>query len=327
MFNSANKFINTKKLFYFCLTLSILISSFFVSKINSAPSARALIGPISVVGEVSVPEQQILFNHLRKKLNKRYHLVSHKMLELITEHGISSIDIEDCADSKCVRTVQNFVNNLRQQFNTDELFLFQVVQSKTETQLSLKLASLSLPEVTRRIVTQTCRECDIEKLMQNVDIIVQRMLEKIAGEEVTPSEEAVATEKVAPSKEEIALPDEADQPASVERLEIVEEKTPVAPAPDPYIVDRDSYNQQISKLLLDVTYALQIFRSGMFVQIEVSIDPYGSVVKQRIIKSSGSRDFDETAIISLEEIQFDPLPETMLKYGNYVVILQIQNSR
>ena len=48
---------------------------------------------------------------------------------------------------------------------------------------------------------------------------------------------------------------------------------------------------------------------------------------QKIIKSSGSHDFDDTAIMSLEEIQFDPLPETMLKYGNYIVILQIQNSR
>ena len=51
------------------------------------------------------------------------------------------------------------------------------------------------------------------------------------------------------------------------------------------------------------------------------------VVNQKIIKSSGSHDFDDTTIMSLEEIQFDPLPETMLKYGNYIVILQIQNSR
>ena len=99
------------------------------------------------------------------------------------------------------------------------------------------------------------------------------------------------------------------------------------PVKDPYIEDRNSYNRQISKLLIDVTYALQIFRSGMYVQLEVTIDPSGAVVNQKIIKSSGSHDFDDTAIMSLEEIQFPPLPETMLKFGNYVVILQIQNSR
>jgi len=65
----------------------------------------------------------------------------------------------------------------------------------------------------------------------------------------------------------------------------------------------------------------------MFVQLEVSIDPSGTVVNQKVIKSSGSHDFDDTAIMSLDEIQFAPLPEAMLKFGNYVVILQIQNSR
>jgi TonB family protein len=99
------------------------------------------------------------------------------------------------------------------------------------------------------------------------------------------------------------------------------------PVQDPYVVERNSYNRQISKLLIDVTYALQIFRTGMFVQLEVSIDPSGTVVNHKVIKSSGSHDFDDTAIMSLEEIQFAPLPEAMLKYGNYVVILQIQNSR
>jgi TonB family protein len=153
------------------------------------------------------------------------------------------------------------------------------------------------------------------------------MIKKITSEEVSPTIESVATEKVAPLKEEMALPDEVDQPKSAKRLKIVEEPIAESPAQDTYITDRDSYNRQISKLLLDVSYALQIFRTGMIVKLEVSIDPSGTVVNQKIIKSSGSHDFDDTTIMSLEEIQFDPLPETMLKYGNYIVILQIQNSR
>ena len=99
------------------------------------------------------------------------------------------------------------------------------------------------------------------------------------------------------------------------------------PSMDPYTLERDLYNQHIGRLLTDVTYALQIFRSGMFVQIEVSIDPSGTVVNQKIIKSSGSPDFDETAKITLEDIQFEPLTDNMLKYGNYIVNLQIHNSR
>ena len=337
MYNSACSNMRKHKLLYLYLTLSLLNSSLFFSNSSYAKSTRVIVGPISVVGEVSAAEQQILFNRFREKLNKSYHLVSHMVLELITEQGLSSIDLEDCSDSKCVRSVLSFVKNLRQQFNTNELFLFQLVRSKTEVQLSLKLSSLSQPEVTKEIVTQTCQQCNLEKLKLQVDIIVERMLDKIAGEDIAPRKEAVASEKVAPLREEIALPEEAENQKQAKSPELYEDKTPEAPvkeAPvketpvqDPYVVERNSYNRQISKLLIDVTYALQIFRTGMFVQLEVSIDPSGTVVNHKVIKSSGSHDFDDTAIMSLEEIQFAPLPEAMLKYGNYVVILQIQNSR
>ena len=337
MYNSACSNMRKHKLLYLYLTLSLLNSSLFFSNSSYAKSTRVIVGPISVVGEVSAAEQQILFNRFREKLNKSYHLVSHMVLELITEQGLSSIDLEDCTDSKCVRSVLSFVKNLRQQFNTNELFLFQLVRSKTEVQLSLKLSSLSQPEVTKEIVTQTCQQCNLEKLKLQVDIIVERMLDKIAGEDIAPRKEAVASEKVAPLREEIALPEEAENQKQAKSPELYEDKTPEAPvkeAPvketpvqDPYVVERNSYNRQISKLLIDVTYALQIFRTGMFVQLEVSIDPSGAVVNHKVIKSSGSQDFDDTAIMSLEEIQFAPLPEAMLKYGNYVVILQIQNSR
>ena len=320
------------KLLYLYLTLSLLNSSLFFSNSSYAKSARAIVGPISVVGEMSTAEQQILFNRFREKLNKSYHLVSHMVLELITEQGLSSIDLEDCIDSKCVRSVLSFVKNLSQQFNTNELFLFQLVRSKTEVQLSLKLSSLSQPEVTKEIVTQTCQQCNLEKLRLQVDIIVERMLDKIGGEDIAPRKEAVASEKVAPLREEIALPEEAENQKQAKSPELYEDKTPEVPVKetsvqDPYVVERNLYNQQISKLLIDVTYALQIFRTGMFVQLEVSIDPSGTVVNHKVIKSSGSQDFDDTAIMSLEEIQFAPLPEAMLKYGDYVVILQIQNSR
>ena len=332
MYNSACSNMRKHKLLYLYLTLSLLNSSLFFSNSSYAKSARAIVGPISVVGEMSAAEQQILFNRFREKLNKSYHLVSHMVLELITEQGLSSIDLEDCIDSKCVRSVLSFVKNLSQQFNTNELFLFQLVRSKTEVQLSLKLSSLSQPEVTKEIVTQTCQQCNLEKLKLQVDIIVERMLDKIAGEDIAPRKEAVASEKVAPLREEIALPEEAENQKQAKSPELYEDKTPEAPVKetpvqDPYVVERNSYNRQISKLLIDVTYALQIFRTGMFVQLEVSIDPSGTVVNHKVIKSSGSQDFDDTAIMSLEEIQFAPLPEAMLKYGNYVVILQIQNSR
>ena len=345
--NILNKHLKKEYLF---LAIIIYSGTLLMPKTCTADSARAIIGPMSVLGNLSVPEQQILFNRFREQLNQRYHLVSHKVLELIAERGIKSIDIEDCTSSKCVREVLSFTKNLHHQFKTDELFLFQLVRNETETQMSLKLSSLSIPEITEKIVTRTCHKCDTETLIRHVDKLVQKMLENLPLEKVAlPEKDIVPTEKevalpekdiattekevaspkkdIVPIEKEVASPEKFSSPEPVELLDLAEKQIPEPPAPDPYIVARESYNQRIGQLLLDVTYALQIFRSGMFVQLEVSIDESGTVADIIIKTTSGSQDFDETAIMALEDIQFDPLPEAMLKYGNYVVILQIQNSR
>ena len=352
MFNLSKYFNNRAGLKYFCLVIIIISSTFFLSKISIADEDRALVAPMSVLGKVSVPEQQILFNRLREKLNQHFHIVSHKVLALIAEKGLKSIDIEDCTSSKCVKKVLSIIRNLELQFKTDKMFMFQLVRRENVTQMSLKYAEMSVPEITRKIVTRTCRECGTEKLIQIVDILVQRMLQKLMLEnvalpekEIIPSKKEIALPEKAttPSKKEVALPEKeitspkggiasreetsSPSPKTATPSDLAEKKITEQPATDPYILARDSYNQHISKLLLDVTYALQIFRSGMFVKLEISIDSAGIVVDQEIIKSSGSQDFDDTTMMTLEEIQFDPLPDAMLKFGNYAVILQIQNSR
>ena len=338
MFNLSKYFNNRAGLKYFCLVIIIISSTFFLSKISIADEDRALVAPMSVLGEVSVPEQQILFNRLREKLNQHFHIVSHKVLALIAEKGLKSIDIEDCTSSKCVKKVLSIIRNLELQFKTDKMFMFQLVRRENVTQMSLKYAEMSVPEITRKIVTLTCRECGTEKLIQNVDILVQRMFQKLMLKNI-----ALPEKEISLSKKEVALPEKeitrpegdvtsreeasSPSPETATPSDLAEKQIPELPVPDPYIQARDTYNQHISKLLLDVTYVLQIFRSGMFVKLEISIDSSGIIVDQEIIKSSGSQDFDDTTMMTLEEIQFDPLPDAMLKFGNYAVILQIQNSR
>lgn len=338
MFNLSKYFNNRAGLKYFCLVIIIISSTFFLSKISIADEDRALVAPMSVLGKVSVPEQQILFNRLREKLNQHFHIVSHKVLALIAEKGLKSIDIEDCTSSKCVKKVLSFIRNLELQFKTDKMFMFQLVRRENVTQMSLKYAEMSVPEITRKIVTLTCRECGTEKLIQNVDILVQRMFQKLMLKNI-----ALPEKEISLSKKEVALPEKeitrpegdvtsreeasSPSPETATPSDLAEKQIPELPVPDPYIQARDTYNQHISKLLLDVTYVLQIFRSGMFVKLEISIDSSGIIVDQEIIKSSGSQDFDDTTMMTLEEIQFDPLPDAMLKFGNYAVILQIQNSR
>ena len=271
----------------------------------------------------------MLFNRFREQINQHYSLVSYQVLEMIAEQE-ESIDIENCKSSNCAQKIKNFINRIRWQFKTDDLFLFGLVKSEKETQLSLKLSSLSTPEVTQLIVTRTCHVCGITALMDEVDKLVQRMLQKIVEKKFIYPEEKVASPGDIPPKatdekteEKITSPEDIPPKTTDEKPDL----TPEPPPPDPYTLARDAYNQQIGKLLVNVTYSLQVFRSGMFVKLEVTIDQEGNVVNQKIIKSSGSNYFDQTAILNVQEIQFDPLPEVMKKFGNYVVILQIQNSR
>ena len=201
MFNLSKYFNNGAGLKYFCLVIIIISSTFFLSKISIADEDRALVAPMSVLGKVSVPEQQILFNRLREKLNQHFHIVSHKVLALIAEKGLKSIDIEDCTSSKCVKKVLSFIRNLELQFKTDKMFMFQLVRRENVTQMSLKYAEMSVPEITRKIVTRTCRECGTEKLIQNVDILVQRMFQKLMLKNI-----ALPEKEISLSKKEIALP-------------------------------------------------------------------------------------------------------------------------
>ena len=121
-------------------------------------------------------------------MNKKYYLVSHKVLDLISEIGIFSFNIEDCNNSKCVRIILNFLNNLRQKYNADDLFILQLVRNKSETQLSLKLSSLAIPEVTKNIVNKSCSKCNIEKLKKSVDFVVENMFSKLGFKELDINE-------------------------------------------------------------------------------------------------------------------------------------------
>ena len=317
------------KLICFWLSWIIFTVLLFPVKISGSDLENAVISPISVMGEIPVPLQQMLFNRFREQINQHYTLVSYQVLEMIDEQD-DSLDIENCRSSNCARKKKNFINRIRWQFKTDDLFLFGLVKSETETQLSLKLSSLTAPEVTQIIVTRNCHNCGIGALMDKVDRLVQSMLQKIVEQKFIYSEENTAFPGDTYPKATDKQPEEKTASPADIAPKITDEKyesTPEPPPPDPYTLARDAYNQQIGALLVNVTYSLQIFRSGMHVKLEISIDHEGNVVNQKIKKSSGSRDFDQTAILNVQEIQFDPLPEVMRKFGNYVVILQIQNSR
>ena len=63
----------------------------------------------------------------------------------------------------------------------------------------------------------------------------------------------------------------------------------------------------------------------MHVVIQLEIDEEGILLSQEVIQSSGSKDFDETAMIGVEELELKALPEPLNDYASYKVNLRIQN--
>ena len=190
-----------------CLSWVIFAVFYFPITISASDSERVIISPISVLGQIPVPEQQMLFNRFREQINQHYSLVSSQVLEMIAEQD-ESIDIENCKSSNCAQKLKNYMNRIKWQFKTDDLFLFGLVKSEKETQLSLKLSSLSAPEVTQIIVTRTCHDCGIGALMDETDKLVQSMLQKIVKQKFIYLEEKIASPGDIPTKATDEKPEE-----------------------------------------------------------------------------------------------------------------------
>ncbi len=98
------------------------------------------------------------------------------------------------------------------------------------------------------------------------------------------------------------------------------------PTPDPYDVAAQAYNQYLMTKLQDVSYALQVYQTGMKVLVELEIGVNGELLNQRLLKTSGLEDFDQLALEQLEFMQFSPLPEPMVVFAPHVVHVFLQNS-
>ena len=309
-----------------------------------------MVAPLSAIGDFSDEEKQIIFNRFRSSLNKRYELVSHKLIEGIQKHGYSSIDIEDCKEEFCIKTVLAFIQQLNSTQHADELFILQVVRHQNLLQFTIKQSSLANPSITNKIVVDECMNCTLLNSTLKLDQLLSQhfsshqiseqpitqkpdskthTFQEISLQEQDETATQLHSEDSLDDSQMTQLPfnEEDEEDDGYETQELITEELPPKPQVDPYVAARDAYNQGIGDYLIDVTYALQIFRSGMSVLIEVTIEHDGTVSHQKIARSSGSRDFDETATLALSSVQFDPLPEVMRTYSNYMVILQLQNSR
>ncbi len=303
---------------------------------SSESRPMAIMGPLITTGSVDETTQQILFDRLREHLLQRFMLVSHVIVDTIREKGFKSIDIENCRSSKCVNTILDFLDELEARYQTRLFFQLSIHQSGPETHFSLKHTDLRFPEVIRQLKTESCRNCNLtleqEPKRETSKELKEQPLKPAQTTETKPSslpkklekpdetETAESTQDPVKLEEDIRKEDQFEKKLQPDPVEVA------LPEPkDPYEIARDEYNAFLASQLLDITYSLQVFRIGMHVVIQLEIDEEGILLSQEVIQSSGSKDFDETAMIGVEELELKPLPEPLNDYASYKVNLRIQN--
>lgn len=345
-------------------TCFIILLFFYSCQLgNSKELARenrpiAIMGPILVKGYIGEAAQGILFDQLREVLLKYFTLVSHVIIDSIKERGYRSIDIENCRSSQCVNTILDFLAEIETKYNSRHFFQFSINQSDNETHFSLKYSDVRFPEVIKYLKTSSCNQCTLLEMQQYIELVAHSMLRHFSNEQFELENIADQQKKQKeitlpspPKAEEVSRlkPDSSNEDMlpkkTVDLKKIITQKkgqrvsnnpaeseTPPEPVEvslptpkDPYEIARDDYNVFLASQLLDITYSLQVFRIGKQVTLQLEIGENGNLMSVKVLKSSGSNDFDETAILGVEEINFKKLPEPLNEYSSYKVNLLIKN--
>jgi len=182
-----------------------------------------------------------------------------------------------------------FVDQDAEQLETEAII---ETDQKQQDPLTSPAPTAEGPSFPTPAITEKTKQSETPKLQQTPDVQVKK-------EELLEKPE----KKTQPEPVEVALPEPRN----------------------PYEIARDEYNAFLASQLLDITYSLQVFRIGMHVVIQLEIDEDGNLVNQMVVQSSGSKDFDETAMLGVEEIELKKLPDPLNEYSSYKVNLRIQN--
>lgn len=263
------------------------------------------LGPLYSVGDVSLEERQLVVNRIQEQLNRQAPLVSMVVIDQIKGRGYHSADPEVCEDELCRSTVLRFLQEVREEYAIEKLYLPQLVRVGRFTQLMVKQIHLRQPLVIEQSATKTCEYCAPEDLLR----IADEAIVALAGEPaVVQPEDSTLSELDSDATD---LSSAVAEPEEDER--------------DPYEVAQEAYNPQIVERLKNLTFALQVFPIGLSAFVQFEILPDGTPEAAELIQTSGSGDFDRAVLSGIGSLQFDPLPPEIAVYERYVVQAQVQN--
>jgi hypothetical protein len=155
----------------------------------------AAVGRVSVLGEVTDTQRQIIANRLSAQLSQRYDIISQQEYERAEEEAFAALAAEQCTEEACIRKIQEYLQ-------VERVFILQIVREAELTQLSLTLFKGD----SRRVVEDACVDCTISQLYQRIDGLTDRL----AQEDLSLMAQAPPP-AAAPPPAEAAPPPEQDE--------------------------------------------------------------------------------------------------------------------
>lgn len=172
--------------------LKIVFLLFLVSLLVFSPGASTLaqekpiaaLGRVSVLGEISKVQQNIIANRLRTILAESYNLVSQEQYQKAEQAAFESLDLDKCTEEECVRKIQELLQ-------VDRLFILQILRDVDFTQLSLNLMKTD----STAVVDGVCKNCSTPQLYEKIAELTRQLVTQDIRE---GARELIAAQPVSP---------------------------------------------------------------------------------------------------------------------------------
>jgi PEGA domain len=158
--------------------ISLFLIILFLPAVTWAQTRQeAALNPVSVLGDISEADEQIIFSELQAQLGETYKLVPQNVFEEAHQQMMADLKVDQCTEDYCIRQIQDILQ-------VERLFTLMMMRSGNLTHLSLNLA-LNEQKIVK---TDSCVDCDISNLLEKV----RSLAGQIVGEDPEAQETVAA---------------------------------------------------------------------------------------------------------------------------------------
>ncbi len=166
-----------------CLFLSLLLILFApIPAEAQSEKLDAALNPVSVLGEFSDREEQMIFNQLQSHLSSSYKLVSQEDFDKAQQKFFEEAELEECTEVKCIRSIQEYLQ-------VERLFALSLIRDGNLTQLSLTLVRSE----DRLAKSDVCENCNLSTLVNKMKTLVTELVREDLGDRISEGVEFADT--------------------------------------------------------------------------------------------------------------------------------------